>query len=281
MIQISNLSKSFGRTKALSDVNLRIKPGEMVALIGASGSGKSTLLRHVSALVASDQGDSSVIVENKIIQSGGNINSDIRILRRRIGVVFQQFNLVGRLNVLTNILMGALGRTSLLRALFMAFSEQDRQLAKEALLKVGMAGMANQRASTLSGGQQQRAAIARTLVQKASLILADEPIASLDPESSIMVMELLRKLNLEDGLTVVVSLHQIEYAIKYCPRAVALCCGQIYYDGPSKGLTVDRMRTIYGESAASLFKSNLDAESMPRSPKTLSKRDISPEIFYQ
>jgi phosphonate transport system ATP-binding protein len=282
MLEIFNLTKTFGKTKALSEIDLKIGKGEMVALIGASGSGKSTLLRHMSALVASDKGENTVTVDDQTIQSGGRINKNIRKLRRNIGVVFQQFNLVGRLNVKTNILMGALGRTSLWRSLFMSFSDEDKKLAHEALLKVGMESMADQRASTLSGGQQQRAAIARTLVQKAGIILADEPIASLDPESSIMVMELLRKLNIEDGLTVVVSLHQIEYAMKYCPRAIALCCGKIFYDGPSQGLTVEKMRAIYGDSAASMFEKNINDDPKPKSsPQPRPKFDLSPEIYFQ
>ncbi|MDR0620681.1 MAG: phosphonate ABC transporter ATP-binding protein, partial [Deltaproteobacteria bacterium] len=222
MLDIQNLSKTYGSAKALSGVSLKVNRGEMVALIGASGSGKSTLLKHVSGLVSADKGSGPISVNGRRIQSGGQISKNIRRTRTDIGVVFQQFNLVGRLTVATNVLLGALGRTSFLRSVAMAFSPADRALASEALLKVGILDKYHQRASTLSGGQQQRAAIARALVQRASIILADEPIASLDPESSILVMELLRKLNREEGLTVLVSLHQVDYAIKYCPRAVAL-----------------------------------------------------------
>ncbi|MDR1545689.1 MAG: phosphonate ABC transporter ATP-binding protein [Deltaproteobacteria bacterium] len=253
MLTVSNLSKTFGPTRALVDVNLVVRPGEMVALIGASGSGKSTLLRHIAGLAAGDRGSGRVAVGPKAVQCCGKVAADVRRIRTGVGLVFQQFNLVGRLNVRTNVLLGALGRTPWWRSMSMSFKRDDRELAVAALAKVGLAATADQRASTLSGGQQQRAAIARALVQKAGLLLADEPVASLDPESSVMVMELLRKLNLEEGLTVLVSLHQIEHALRYCPRAVALRQGRVCFDGPSAELTADKMRSIYGESAAETF----------------------------
>ncbi|MDR1312712.1 MAG: phosphonate ABC transporter ATP-binding protein [Deltaproteobacteria bacterium] len=255
MLDIVNITKTFGQTKALADINLQVGRGEMVALIGASGSGKSTLIQHVSGLMAADRGSGHVAVGGRSVQSGGAISRDIRRTRTGIGVVFQQFNLVSRLSVMTNVLLGALGRTPLWRSLALAFGDGDRELAMEALEKVGIAEKAAQRASTLSGGQQQRAAIARALVQKASVILADEPIASLDPESSIMVMELLRRLNQEEKITVMVSLHQVDYALKYCRRAVALCCGRILYDGPCENLTAEKMKDIYGLGAAGMFES--------------------------
>ncbi|MDR2387570.1 MAG: phosphonate ABC transporter ATP-binding protein [Deltaproteobacteria bacterium] len=256
MLEIENLSKTFGPTKALSDVSLKVNRGEMVALIGASGSGKSTLLKHVSGLVAGDKCSGRIQVNGRCVQAKGQIAKDIRKTRTDIGVVFQQFNLVGRLSVATNVLLGALGRTPLWRSTIVGFNQSDKSLASEALLKVGILDKYHQRASTLSGGQQQRAAIARALVQRASIILADEPIASLDPESSILVMELLRKLNKEEGLTVLVSLHQVDYAMKYCPRAVALGFGKVLYDGPSEDLTVERMKSIYGSGAAEMFDIN-------------------------
>ncbi|MDR1040861.1 MAG: phosphonate ABC transporter ATP-binding protein [Deltaproteobacteria bacterium] len=255
MLDIVNLNKTFGKTKVLADINLKVGRGEMVALIGASGSGKSTLMKHISGLVAADRDSGHVAVGGRSVQCGGLVCGDIRKTRTDIGVVFQQFNLVSRLSVTTNVLLGALGRTPLWRSLLLAFRQGDRELAVEALRKVGIADKADQRASTLSGGQQQRAAIARALVQKASVILADEPIASLDPESSIMVMELLRKLNREEKITVLVSLHQVDYAIKYCTRAVALCCGRILYDGPCESLTAEKMKAIYGLGAAGMFES--------------------------
>lgn len=254
MIQVNNLSKTFGGLKALSGINLEIKAGEMVALIGASGSGKSTLMRHLSGLAAADKGSGNLIIDGGQVQDNGGLSSGIRLLRRRIGVIFQQFNLVGRLNVRTNVLLGALGRTPLWKSFFLAFPAQDRLLAMQSLERVGMAGKAWQRASTLSGGQQQRAAIARALVQNAGVLLADEPIASLDPESSRRIMDLLRSLNETERMTVVVSLHQVDYALKYCPRTIALNQGRIVYDGPSRNLNTETLKIIYGAASAELFQ---------------------------
>lgn len=250
-IEIRNLSKTFSRCKALQDVSLHVGCGEMVALIGASGSGKSTLLRHISGFVAADAGE--IVVLEKVIQGGGKIAPDIRSLRAEIGFVFQQFNLVGRLPVITNVLTGLLYRTSLWRSLLMRFSLGERQQALNALVAVGIEQTAWQRAATLSGGQQQRAALARCLVQGAKVVLADEPIASLDPESARNVMELLASMNRERGCTVVVSLHQVEFAFKYCPRTVALHRGRVVYDGPSAALTPQLLGELYGAEVEQLF----------------------------
>lgn len=263
MIEIDNLNKTFGALKALSGVSLKIEEGEMVALIGASGSGKSTLLRHLSGLAAADEDSGSLTVNGGQVQAGGLISAKIRRLRSRVGVVFQQFNLVGRLNVHTNVLLGALGRTPLWRSLFLAFSRADRLMALEALERVGIAETAWQRASTLSGGQQQRAAIARALTQNARVLLADEPIASLDPESSRRIMDLLLSLNQTEKMTVVVSLHQVDYALKYCPRAIALHHGRVVYDGPSRNLTPETLKHIYGAASEELFQAPPSAPPAP------------------
>lgn len=255
-IQITKLSKEFSCCKALQEVSLTIAPGEMVALIGASGSGKSTLLRHIAGFIAADAGE--ITVMEKSIQKGGKIAADIRRLRAEIGFVFQQFNLVGRLPVITNVLAGLLYRTSLWRSLLMRFSMNERQQALEALVAVGIEQSAWQRAATLSGGQQQRAALARCLVQRAKVILADEPIASLDPESARNVMELLAAMNRERGCTVVVSLHQVEFALKYCPRTVALHRGRVIYDGPSAALTPQLLSELYGNDVEELFGAMLN-----------------------
>jgi phosphonate transport system ATP-binding protein len=214
-IRVTNLVKSFGSQRALNNVTLEVMPGEMVALIGASGSGKSTLLRHLAGLVVADKGSvSEVVVHDRTVQSGGRLARDIRSVRAGIGVVFQQFNLVGRLPVITNVMAGMLSRVPFIRGMFRIFLREEYKLGLEALARVGIAERSAQRASTLSGGQQQRAAIARTLVQRAKVVLADEPIASLDPESSRRVMEILATIHREDRSTVVVSLHQVNVAIK-------------------------------------------------------------------
>jgi phosphonate transport system ATP-binding protein len=250
-IEIHGLRKTFGGTRALDDVSLRIGAGEMVALIGASGSGKSTLMRHVSGLIAADGATGGTIrVNGRTVQDRGRVAPAVRRIRRDIGIVFQQFNLVGRLSVLTNVLAGRLGAIPAWRGLAGWFTTTERREALRALSRVGIAERAHQRASTLSGGQQQRAAIARALVQKAKVILADEPIASLDPESARRVMETLAEINRADGITVVVSLHQVGFALRYCPRVVALDHGRVVYDGAAAQLSVERLRTIYGSESA-------------------------------
>ena len=250
-VRITGLTKTFGGgRRALSGVDLLVMPGEMVALIGASGSGKSTLLRHIAGLVAGDAGPAGRIeVNGRVVQEGGRLAHDIRDVRAGIGFVFQQFNLVDRLPVIVNVLAGALHRVPLWRSLFKWFTRAEVAGGVEALRRVGMSEQAAQRASTLSGGQQQRAAIARTLVQGAKVVLADEPIASLDPESSRKVMEILARINREDGSTVLVSLHQVNVALRYCPRTVALLQGRVVYDGPSSTLTPGLLRELYGAEA--------------------------------
>lgn len=250
-LRIENLNKHFSNGKhALQNIDLHIEAGEMVALIGASGSGKSTLLRMVAGLLEADaQPGSKIEVNGQCVQREGRIAADIRTIRAEVGFVFQQFNLVDRLSVLVNVMVGRLHRMPWWRGLARWFNADKRSMALEALQRVGIVECHAQRASTLSGGQQQRAAIARTLMQGARLVLADEPIASLDPESSRKVMEILSKIQREDGRTVVVSLHQVDMAIRYCPRVVALNQGCIVYDGPSSNLTPALLRELYGMQA--------------------------------
>lgn len=259
-IVVENLSKTFPCCRALDGVSLAIGEGEMVALIGASGSGKSTLLRHIGGFVAADAG--SIRVFDATVQANGRMAADIRRQRAKVGFVFQQFNLVNRLSVMTNVLVGLLYRMPLWRAMLMRFSVPERQQAMEALVAVGIEHSAWQRAATLSGGQQQRAALARCLVQGARVVLADEPIASLDPESARNVMELLAQMNRDRGCTVVVSLHQVEFAIKYCPRTIALHKGKLIYDGPSSALTPQLLGELYGADADELFGMMLDSPAL-------------------
>ncbi|CAB3956559.1 Vitamin B12 import ATP-binding protein BtuD [Achromobacter insolitus] len=251
-IEVQGLCKSFhAGANALDGVNLQVADGEMVALLGASGSGKSTLLRHLSGFVAGDSG--SVAVNGRMIQRDGRLSRDVRAARASIGFVFQQFNLVGRLPVITNVLTGLLPRVPLWRSLTRWFLRGEVRQGLEALAQVGIDDYAFQRASTLSGGQQQRAAIARTLVQNARVILADEPIASLDPESSRRVMDTLAQINRSRKVAVVVSLHQVDVALRYCPRVVALRHGKVVYDGPSANLTPAMLSELYGSELSELL----------------------------
>ncbi|NWB83620.1 phosphonate ABC transporter ATP-binding protein [Pseudomonas gingeri] len=246
-ICVEHLNKTFARKSALVDLDLTIAVGEMVALIGASGSGKSTLLRHLTGLACCDKSNGgSVKVLGRDVQVSGRLNGKVRRLRADIGYIFQQFNLVNRLSVLDNVLLGCLGRMPRWRGSLGLFNAEEKQFAMESLARVGLADLAAQRASTLSGGQQQRVAIARALTQRAEVILADEPIASLDPESARKVMEILADINRRDGKTVVVTLHQVDYAMRYCPRAVALKGGRIHYDGRGSDLSSQFLNDLYG-----------------------------------
>jgi len=190
----------------------------------------------------------------------------VRQARRQIGFVFQQFNLVGRLPVITNVLMGMLPRVPAWRSLLKIFRQGEVQAGLSVLAQVGIDDYAFQRASTLSGGQQQRAAIARTLIQDARVILADEPIASLDPESSRRVMDTLAEINRSRGAAVVVSLHQVDVALRYCPRVVALRHGRVVYDGPAASLTHAMLQDLYGAELSELLPGAPADASAPPAP---------------
>lgn len=267
MVDIRNVSKTFGNgRRALIDVSASLERGEMVALIGASGSGKSTLIRHIAGLLTANRGADGGIIEvaGAVVQEKGRLTSKVASIRQNLGVIFQQFNLVPRLPVLTNVLTGCLGRIPRLRGTLMMFSHEEKLIAMRALNRVGIDETARQRAGTLSGGQQQRAAIARCLVQEVDVILADEPIASLDPASAKRVMEILSEINRAENATVLVSLHQVEYARRYCPRTIAMRDGQIVFDGPSQQLTTAFLREIYGEASEELILPDADDfETMP------------------
>ena len=253
VVKVDRLSKTFAGRVALRDISIEIRRGERVALLGASGSGKSTLLRCLCGLEIADGGAGRVEVFGKFLQGGGRLGRDIRALRHGIGVIFQQFNLVGRLPVMSNVLTGLAAEVPLWRILVGRFSVVERARALDALTAIGLAPQAFQRASTLSGGQQQRAAIARVLVQGARLLLADEPVASLDPESTRRVMDQLAELNRDAGITLVVSLHHVSLARRYCERVIALREGELVYDGPSAALTPAFLQQLYGTAAEELL----------------------------
>lgn len=271
VIDVVQLRKTFGQHAALRDVSLQVQRGEMVALLGASGSGKSTLLRHLNGLHRADAGShSQITVLGNVLQQNGRLGPGTRATRTKVAAIFQQFNLVDRLSVMNNVLAGALHRLPLWRGLLGRFPQTELQRAFDALQRVGIERCAWQRASTLSGGQQQRAAISRALVQGAQIILADEPIASLDPEASRRVMELLAQVNRELGVTVIVSLHQVDYAFAYCPRTVALRAGEVVHDGPTEQLTPQRLRDLYGTQTDELLpRRNESAADLQPAPANL------------
>jgi len=250
VIDVKGLDKSFGNNKVLHDINFRVRAGEMVGLIGASGSGKSTLLRLIGGLDTMDQSSQYIKVLGKLTQTTNGLTPHQHQIRRKIGMIFQQFNLVGRLSLLTNVLIGRLAHNSTWRGWLNIFPKAEKIKALEALERVHMIDFAHQRASTLSGGQQQRGAIARAITQEAKIILADEPIASLDPASSERVMDLLAEINSRDKNTVVVSLHQFEVAAKRCSRIVALKNGRIVYDGSSAALNQEKLTELYGVASS-------------------------------
>ena len=239
MLEITNLAKTYpGGVQALRDVNVRVSPGEFLVILGPSGAGKSTLLRCINRLV--DPSTGKVVFDGREI--GGR---DLRAVRRQFGMVFQQFNLVKRLSVLTNVLAGRLGYRSVWRSLFYSFPESDKRIAIECLARVNMEHKAFQRADTLSGGEQQRVAIARALAQEPKVILADEPVASLDPKIARQVLGYLRESARDLGITVLCNLHQVDYAKEFAERVVGMSRGEVVFDGPSGQLTEDILHRIY------------------------------------
>ncbi|WP_270938391.1 phosphonate ABC transporter ATP-binding protein [Falsiroseomonas oryzae] len=248
MLELQGLTRRFGAVTAVDDVRLVIPDGQMVGIIGRSGAGKSTLLRMINRLTEPSEG--------RILYGGQDITAlkgaALRRWRTDCAMIFQQFNLVQRLDVLTNVLVGRLnhrpGALGTLTSLLRMFSAEERAMAIQVLDRFDLADTALQRADTLSGGQQQRVAICRALLQEPKLILADEPIASLDPRNAKVVMDALRQVNREDGITVLTNLHHLSTARHYCDRIVAMQAGRVMFDGPPAELTAARVEEIYGVS---------------------------------
>ncbi|TCZ58714.1 phosphonate ABC transporter ATP-binding protein [Roseicella aquatilis] len=246
MLELQGLTRRFGATAAVDGVSLAVPAGQMLGIIGRSGAGKSTLLRLVNRLLEPSAG--------RILAAGRDVTAlrgrALRDWRRDCAMVFQQFNLVQRLDVLTNVLLGRLAHQhGLRRALVLlagSFGAGERAMALAALERFGLLEVALQRAETLSGGQQQRVALCRALLQQPRIILADEPIASLDPANARTVMDALRQVNREDGLTVLVNLHHLDTAREYCDRILAMQAGRVVFDGPPAALTAERIAAIYG-----------------------------------
>ena len=245
MLETHHLTKRFGGKAAVDDVSLSIAEGSFVGVIGRSGAGKSTLLRMINRLADPSSGRISFRGQDVTSLRG----ADLRRWRRDAAMIFQQFNLVGRLDVMTNVLLGRLNHASPARAMLGLWSEEDRALALSALEQFDMAALAAQRTETLSGGQQQRVAIARALVQEPRLVLADEPIASLDARNTRLVMDGLRRINREYGITVICNLHALDVARAYCDRLVGMAAGRVAFDGDPEELTQSAARELYGLEA--------------------------------
>jgi phosphonate transport system ATP-binding protein len=249
MLEVQHLTKVYDDgTVALSDVSFAVKPGEFLIIIGLSGSGKSTLLRCINRLIDPTEG--------RVLWDGADVTAargeDLRRVRRQIGMVFQQFNLVKRSSVLTNVLTGRLGYVAPLPSLAHRFPAEDRERAWDALDRVGLREQARKPARELSGGQQQRVGIARALMQQPRMILADEPVASLDPVLAHSILGYLERLNREDGITVICSLHYLDLVQRYASQVIGLRAGRIVWQGSGadvRGMTDAQFQDVYGEDA--------------------------------
>jgi phosphonate transport system ATP-binding protein len=260
MLVVESLSRRFGAKTAVDNVSLRVPPGAFVGIIGRSGAGKSTLLRTINRLIEPSEGRVSFDGSDVTALKG----AELRRWRARCAMVFQQFNLVGRLDVLTNVLMGRLNRVSSGRSLLQLWSAHDKAVALAALEQFEMGSFAAQRADQLSGGQQQRVAIARALVQEPDIILADEPIASLDPRNTKLVMDALARINADYGITVICNLHSLDLARAYCHRLVGMAAGRVVFDGPALDLTEDVARELYGLEAGEVIDTKTPEVETPQ-----------------
>ncbi len=257
MLEVKNLTKVYDDgTCALTDVSFTVEPRDFLVVIGLSGSGKSTLLRCINRLVDPTEG--------AIFLDGANTTSanqnELREIRRRIGMVFQQFNLVKRSSVLTNVLAGRLGYAGTAQSMVGRFTKRDREIAASALERVGLAEQARKRASELSGGQQQRVGIARALAQEPDFILADEPVASLDPVLAHSILNYLEQLNQQEGITIICSLHYLDLVQRYATRVIGLRDGRLVYEGDREDIrrmTDDQFKQIYGEDAERISAASL------------------------
>jgi phosphonate transport system ATP-binding protein len=240
-VELIGVSKTYAAVTALSETTLTIEPGELVVLLGPSGAGKSTMLRTINGLETPTTGEVRV--------GGARIDAkSSRAARRSIGMIFQQFNLVGRLNVMTNVLSGRLGHRSTLASLFFLMTAAELAMGERLLARVGLVDKAWERADRLSGGQQQRVGIARALAQEPRVLLADEPVSSLDPETSDEVLALLSEIAKRDGITTIMSLHQVPLARRYARRVIGMNGGEVVFDGPASSLEEGALKRIYDRS---------------------------------
>jgi phosphonate transport system ATP-binding protein len=259
MLKISNVTRRFGEKLACCEICLEIPAGQMVGIIGRSGAGKSTLLRMINRLI--DVSDGAIEFEG--VKVSALKGPALRNWQRDCAMIFQQFNLVPRLDVITNVMLGRLNRRNPLLSLLQIFTENEQLAALKALEKLDIATTASQWAQTLSGGQQQRVAIARALMQDPRIILADEPIASLDPRNAKIVMDSLQAINEEQGITVITNLHTLDTARNYCERIIGMAAGKVVFDGTPEDLTTEVARELYGaEGLAEAFSETMTSTSL-------------------
>jgi len=250
LLELRKVSKQYGlNTRALSDVDFSVKEGEFVSIIGPSGAGKSTLLRCVNRMIEASGGE--------IIFDGDNVlasnKRELKKIRRKMGMIFQHYNLVNRLSVMENVLHGRLGYKSTMAGVLGLYQEEEKQQAVKLLQILGLEEQMYKRADQLSGGQKQRVGIARALIQSPRLLLCDEPIASLDPNASKVIMDHLRNISTNMGITVLINLHQVEVALKYSDRIIGVNKGRVVYDGSPAELSSEQIHAIYGSEAGDLI----------------------------
>ena len=250
LLAFQNVSKTYNNvTKALQDVTFSLEEGEFVSIIGPSGAGKSTLLRCGNRLVGAAQG--AIFFGGQDVTKAGK--KELRQLRTKTGMIFQHYNLVDRLSVIENVLHGLLGQKSTFSGMAGHYTESEKAEAFQIIQEMGLAEQAYKRCDELSGGQKQRVGIARAIMQKPKLILCDEPIASLDPKSSKVIMDHLKKINQTKKITCLVNLHQVDVAVKYSERIIGVSGGRIVYDGPSSQLTTGMIHEIYQSGSQDLI----------------------------
>ena len=270
MLEIREITRRFGKKIAVNGVGIEIARGQMVGVIGRSGAGKSTLLRMINRLIDPSEGS--------IFFGGTEVSAlrgaALRNWQRDCAMIFQQFNLVPRLDVLTNVLLGRLNHRSTVLNLLNVFSREERIRAIMALERLDISGTALQRAGTLSGGQQQRVAIARALMQEPKIILADEPIASLDPLNAKVVMDSLRDINEREGITVITNQHTLDTARHYCERIIGMAAGQVVFDGSPEELNANAVRMIYGADSDGEEISEAITSTSIRAPRRKPKESV-------
>jgi len=259
MIKFNDVGKTYPNgTVALKNVSLEVPQGDFVAIIGLSGAGKSTLIKLINKMIEVTEGELSV---NNIVVDSNLRGKELRKFRRNIGMVFQSFNLIGRTTVIRNVLAARVAEMSLFSSLIGYYTKEDKLKALEALNQVGILEKAYMRADQLSGGQQQRVALARTIAQDPNIILADEPVASLDPITANQVMADFARINKKLNITVIANMHHVDMALKYAKRVVGIREGNIVFDGPSSEITEDLLKEIYGREITDddiMFKSEQD-----------------------